>query len=120
MTIESTQDTQAEEDTPFALFLYELNKGRPNRELGAKLKELVAEVLKTRKAGTLQLTLTVKPQANVDGAVIIADEIKRKLPAFDRKASIYFADETGALHRDNPTQPTLFEQIVTGSKEITK
>jgi hypothetical protein len=102
----STSDTERPRD--FALFLMEHARGRSHDELSAALRALVLAVSETGKPGKLSYTLTIKPQAKVDGAVMIADTIKASLPEFDRPESIFYATESGDLTRTDPHQSSLF------------
>ncbi|WP_052372002.1 hypothetical protein [Amycolatopsis taiwanensis] len=98
------------EDGPrdFAAFLLELARGKTHRELSEALAEIAREVVKTKKQGKLQLTLVLKPQPAVEGAIFVSDEIKSSVPKFDRPASIFFATDLGDLVRTDPNQPVLF------------
>jgi hypothetical protein len=106
----STPDT---EDRPrdFALFLMEHAKGRSHDDLSAALRALVLAVAETGKPGKLTYTLSIRPQAKVEGAVLIADTIKSTLPEFDRPESIFFATDSGDLARTDPRQSSLFGDL---------
>lgn len=88
---------------PFAAFLRELQKGRVHEELSTQLHDLVAAVQDTGKSGTLTLTLKVEKQKNTD-MLLIGDDVKTKLPQFDRASSLWFVDGDGNVSRDNPDQ----------------
>lgn len=91
---------------PFADWLLEQSHGRTHTELGEGLRDLVAKCLETGKAGTLSLTIKVKPMdANDDQSpLVVSDEIRIKLPEHDRKASIFYKDKTGNLGKTDPNQ----------------
>lgn len=91
----------------FAAFLCQHARGRSERELSEKLRELVAAIEDTGKGGSITYTLTIKPQANAEHAVLVQDAIKVKLPELDRPASIFFADEAYRLVRSDPRQMSL-------------
>lgn len=97
---------------PFADWLLEQSHGRTHTELGEGLRDLVAKCLETGKAGTLSLTIKVKPMdANDDQSpLVVSDEIKLRLPEHDRKASIFYKDKTGNLGKSDPNQLT-FESL---------
>ena len=101
------------EDKPrdFALFLLEHARGRSHDELSAALRSLVLAVAETGKPGKLTYTLSIRPQAKVEGAVLIADTIKSTLPEFDRPESIFFATDSGDLTRSDPRQASLFGDL---------
>jgi hypothetical protein len=97
------------ERKPFAAFLHEQRRGALHGELSEKLQELVLAVEEHRKAGTLTLTLSVKPFG--DGTVAITDKIVVKAPEGERGSGIFFADEDGNLSRDDPRQ-TRIEDVI--------
>lgn len=109
----STEDNEQDPATDFAVTLVAMNKGATHRELTEKLAELVNSVTKVKKSGKLQLTITVKPQPAIDGALFVTADIKANIPRFDPKASIFFATENGGLVRDDPSQQPLFHEITT-------
>lgn len=117
MTDKPAEDAEQDTQTDFAVTLLALNKGLTHKDLTERLAELVTAVTKVKKAGKLQLTITVKPQPAVDGALFVAADIKASIPRFDPKASIFFATETGGLVRDDPSQQPLFHEITTSTKE---
>lgn len=106
----STPDT-ADKPRDFALFLMEHAKGRSHDELSAALRALVLAVAETGKPGKLTYTVSIRPQAKVEGAVLIADAIKSTLPEFDRPESIFFATQSGDLSRTDPHQASLFGDL---------
>lgn len=97
---------------PFADWFREQAKGTTHEEMGDALHDLIQRVRDTGKAGSLHLTISVKllEKANPDGALLIADEIKLKLPEHDRPASIFYTDEHGNPVRNDPQQLT-FESL---------
>lgn len=102
-------DEAATEPKPFGTFLMEHARGRSHDELSERLRELVLAVEHTGKPGKLAYTVTVKPQDNADGAVLVADQIKSTLPELDRPQSIFFATDTGDLVRNDPRQTSLYD-----------
>jgi hypothetical protein len=102
---------QKAEDRPrdFAAFLLEHSRGRSHDELSQALRALVMAVAEKRKPGKLTYSVIIKPQPKIDGAVLVADEIKCSLPEFDRPESIFFATEAGELMRSDPQQSRLFD-----------
>lgn len=106
---ESTQDIKKDDEAPdFAVTLTQLAKGKTNERLSDQLAEVVAAVAATKKAGKLTVTLQIKPQGNVPGAVIVTATSAAKAPAFDPQASIFYATDDGHLVRDDPKQPSLY------------
>lgn len=107
MTDEPTPDPQS-----FAAFLCQHARGQSERELSARLRELVEAVEETGKGGSITYTVSIKPQGNADHAVLVTDSVKTKFPELDRPASIFFADEAYRLVRTDPRQLT-FESLTT-------
>jgi hypothetical protein len=99
-----TDEPHKTDEQSFAAFLCQHARGRTERELSAKLRELVEAVEETGKGGSITYVLSVKPQAQTEHAVLVTDEIKTKLPQLDRPASIFFADERYRLVRTDPRQ----------------
>lgn len=95
---------------PFADFLREQSGGNTHDELSEALWDLVARVRDTGKKGTVSLTVTVAPMKGSDNVLVITDEIKLRVPEHDRKASLFYADKTGNLTRQDPNQLT-FESL---------
>lgn len=90
---------------PFADILRELGSGNTYDELTAKLAEVVEAVTLTRKVGELSIKLKVKP--NGDAGVIVADEIKSKVPEASRGETVFFVTSGGSLVRQDPRQQDL-------------
>ena len=92
----------------FARMLLELNGGDVEQELSGKLTELVAAVKLVQKKGSMTVTLNVKP-ATKGGAeiVFVTDEIKSKVPEFDRASTLFFIDDENQLRRQDPRQSTI-------------
>lgn len=91
---------------PFADWLREQAKGTTHEELGDGLHDLIQRVRDTGKGGSLHLAISVKllDKTQADGPLLIADEIKLKLPEHDRPASIFYTDEHGNPIRTDPNQ----------------
>lgn len=99
-------DTDPGQVRPFADVLRELGRGSTHSELSEGLRDLVAHVAELGKGGSLTYSLTVKPQKNGDGVLVVEDRIALKLPLPERKASIFYADDLGNLTREDPRQLT--------------
>lgn len=102
---------------PFADVLRELSGGNTYEELTSALAEVVEAVIETRKSGSISISLSIKP--NGDGAVMITDDIKTKVPQPARGTTVFFATSGGSLVRQDPRQQDLplrrVEQAVPGS-----
>lgn len=90
----------------FAAFLCQHARGRSERELSERLRELVGAVQETGKPGSITYTLTIKPEPKADQAMVVSDAIKVKVPQLERPASIFFADDQHRLVRTDPRQPS--------------
>ena len=90
---------------PFDQTLRDLSEGATNSELSEALWDLVQRVQDTGKAGSLTLTLAVGFDGN--GRVQIKDEVKTKLPEFNRPTTAFFIDRDGNPSRRDPNQPLL-------------
>jgi hypothetical protein len=99
---------------PFTDILREMRKGAVVDELTDQLATVVRGVLATDKPGAVTLTLTVKPQGKGDNAMIIAAKVGVKEPRDDLPDSIFFADDDGDLHRNDPTQQRMFADAEAG------
>lgn len=89
---------------PFADWLREQSGGSTHEELGDGLHDLIARVRDTGKAGSITLTVKVKPLKENDRMFVVSDEIKLNLPEHDRKASMFYTDAEGNLVRNDPDQ----------------
>lgn len=93
---------------PFAEFIREQRRGGLHDDLGNALQELVEACLATGKAGTLKLTLKVTPSDASEFAHLeVADDVDVKPPKPDRPSSIFFADRSANLVRNDPRQQSL-------------
>lgn len=106
MPDQSIPDTEPQD---FAVFVTSLSKGRTNRDLSDVLQQVTRAVAETRKAGSVTLKIDIKPQQNADHFVV-TDKITANVPQFDRTASVFFIDGEHHLVRDDPNQPSLYEE----------
>lgn len=79
---------------PFADWLALQRKGSLANELAEALADLNRAVLETGKAGSVTLTIGVKPTGD-EVSVIVTDKVTSKVPEPDRGQSIFFIDEDG-------------------------
>ena len=100
-----TTPTEPHEAQDFLVFLAAQAGGGTASELSDGLAELVRRVADTGKKGSISLTVAVEPMKGGDGkTMVVKDSISLKLPEYDRTASVYFTDEDGRLHRNDPRQ----------------
>lgn len=90
---------------PFDEVLRELGEGATNSEMGEAFYDLLQRVQDTGKTGSLTLTITVA--ADGRGRVQTKDEVKVKLPEFNRMPTAFFLDRTGNASRRDPLQPQI-------------
>lgn len=95
---------------PFADWLREQSSGKTHEELSDALYDLIGRVRDTGKKGTVTLVVSVAPLKGDSNVLIVADEIKLRLPEHDRKASLFYPDEHGNLTRRDPNQ-LVFESL---------
>lgn len=107
----STPDNQDGQIRPFAAVLQDIGSGKLTARLAAQLAELGAAVTATGKKGTITLKIEVAPPKKhaTDGALIVSGASVAKIPEGDdvAPASIFFADPSGNLTRDDPRQQQL-------------
>ena len=89
---------------PFGAFLHEQRNGLLHAELSDGLHDLLAAVRDVGKGGTLTLTVRVKPAGSDATTVIVADDLKVKLPQGDRGESIFYITDDNNLSREDPRQ----------------
>ena len=90
---------------PFHEVLRDLGEGATDSELSEGLWDLVQRVQETGKAGSLHLTLSVGFDGQ--GRISTKDEVKVKLPEFNRPTTAFFIDGTGNPSRRDPNQPEI-------------
>lgn len=107
---------------PFADVLRDLSGGTTYETLTLDLANVVQEVIRTQKGGSICLTLNIAP--NGVGSVSIGDTIKTKVPELPKGKTLFFATEAGTLTRDDPRQEKLALRTVddprtgTGLREV--
>lgn len=89
---------------PITDVLRDIRKGRAVDLATERLAELVRAVDETGKAGSLTLTINVKPEKGGGSAKTIAVEVKAKIPEVDLPEAVFFSTEDGALLRSDPAQ----------------
>ena len=113
----SNEDSEKTEAPPdFAAFLATLNRGRSNRDLSAKLQELVEAIEETGKQGSITYTIKIKPQ-KAGGMVVLTDEVRASVPRGERPEAVAFIGPNFALLRNPVDQPSLYDEI---TQESTK
>jgi hypothetical protein len=88
--------------------LRDIRKGRVVDAASDKLAEVVRGVMDTEKAGSLTITISIKPRAKGDNCLLIQAKIDGKIPQADLPDALFFANLDGDLLRDDPTQTRMF------------
>ncbi len=116
--------TEPPANAHFARVLALHRGGQALSDLSEQLAKVCEAVARTGKAGTLTLKLDVTPAGRGGlSCLVLEDDIRAKVPAEDLGGSIFFADDQGNLHREDPRQRE-FElrpvegQVRTATEEI--
>lgn len=92
----------------FTQILQEINAGIFVEETSREYNKLIQAVRKTGKGGEITITLKVNPVTKGNGdIVVIKDDVKTKLPRFDRKSTMVYTTPEGNTTIRNPQQPEL-------------
>lgn len=94
---------QPPDATEFAALLCTHAKGRAHDEASRKLREAVEAVQRTGKAATVTVKIGIKPVEKIPNAFRIQDTVTASIPE-DPRTSMWFGDENGGLHRNDPNQ----------------
>jgi hypothetical protein len=99
------------EEHPFVAWLSAHKGGSTLIELDGAFADLVKEVRELGKAGTLTLVAKIATQGVTH---TVTEDVKVKMPEPPQTADYFYADDDGALHRDDPRQQKL------GLKDVDK
>lgn len=103
MTTNPPPSEDGPQTKPFAMFLQEQPDG-VHSEASEKLQDLVNAVRQEGRAGTLTLTVQVKPQKRT---VQVTTNVKVSAPQPVSDPAVWFVDKAGNLTRRDPDQPEL-------------
>ena len=84
--------------------LRDIRRGAAVEEATMALANVVKATDETGKAGSVTITITVKPSKHGGPEKVLQCEVKAKTPLADIAPAIFFSDEDGDLHRHDPTQ----------------
>ena len=87
--------------------LREVRAGMAVEELDASLQQLVQDVQRTNKAGSLKLTIEIKPMKGSTEAVVVKAAVTLKTPQFDDDGTVLFPTPDGNLTRSHHRQDDL-------------
>jgi hypothetical protein len=94
MAIQSYMDT-----------LLGLREGAAICDASEQLTELIKAVRETGKAGSLTITLKVRPASKGKTQVVMIDDtITEKIPKYDREATMFYASDENLLSKNDPRQ----------------
>ena len=92
---------------PFTDVVRDINGGKFADELTEALAEVVASCTATGKAGSLTVTLKLKPAKGSGRVMTIEQDYKAKAPEFDQPQQFFFVSNGNTLVADNPDQKKL-------------
>jgi hypothetical protein len=87
--------------------LREVRAGMAVEELDASLQQLVQDVQRTNKAGSLKLTIEIKPMKGSTEAVVVKAAVTLKAPQFEDNGTVLFPTPDGNLTRSHHRQDDL-------------
>lgn len=89
--------------------LREIRRGVVVEHASRELAEVTKAVMATGKPGSLTLKIIVKPpKSRGDNAVAVAVLVNAQEPQAELPEAMFYADVSGDLLRDDPTQQRLF------------
>jgi hypothetical protein len=101
----TTKTTKPEDANGFLSMLQLLDKGVFIAAAGEAQAEVLKAIRSTNQKGKLTITLDIVPVPKTDGAqVSITPSLKVTTPKQSARAKLFFTDEDGALHRNDPNQ----------------
>ena len=80
--------------------------GATHEEISDAIRDVVAAVTDEQKAGTITITISIKPLGKGDG-LAVGIETKAKPPKQTVGTSVFFADATNNLQRHDPRQQSM-------------
>lgn len=98
---------------PFAAQIRLIGEGRLHDELSKAMHDLVEEVMKHQKKGSLVLTLNFEVDTKMaTPMLVITDNVVVKAPRLARPKTMTFVDQAGNLSADHPNMvPLLNERL---------
>lgn len=85
----------------------DLRAGQVSEQLDESLQRLTQQVQRTAKAGSLKLTIEIKPMKGSTEAVVVKATVVTKEPQFDDNGTVLFPTPEGNLTRSHHRQPDL-------------
>lgn len=97
-----------QEATEFATLLFTHAKGRAHDKATAQLREAVEAVKRTGKSGYVAVKFAIDPVKDNYEVVRIQSHVTSKVPE-EAETSMWYADDDGALHRNDPNQRSFWD-----------
>jgi hypothetical protein len=107
MTDQPPDNDEGQQIRPFAAVLQDINNGAVADQLARDVQNLVQAVQELGRKGKLTVTLEVAPRKGNAAALNLTARRDLKLPQEEPVESVFFADATGNLLRDDPRQMAL-------------
>jgi hypothetical protein len=98
----------SDDASEFAHILINHAKGRAHDEATKLLRDAVEAVKNTGKPADVTVKLSIHPVKNNSSIVRIEDKVTSTVPK-EPRSSVWFPDDFGALHRNDPTQLEIWE-----------
>jgi hypothetical protein len=96
----------------FTDVLRDFRKGAVVAKASEDLQAVTQAVMETGKPGQLTVTITIKPpKSRGDNVLEVSAQVTPKAPQHDLPTAMFFADVSGDLLRDDPTQQRLFAGV---------
>lgn len=105
-------------DAAFLTLLQLHRSGQALNDLGAAMREAIESAQTTGKPAVITFKVAFKPAGNGSGAVVVADDVKLKLPIPEKVTSFFYCDEHGNLHRNDPNQRELPLRTIQGGAPV--
>lgn len=103
-----TGTTAETAESEFSAVLLDLDKGKVHDDGTARLADLIEAVCRTGGKGKVTLTIEVEPQDpetfEGDGVLLISGKVEATIPRPKRAASVFWADGTRAVTRNDPSR----------------
>ncbi|GAS99882.1 uncharacterized protein RMCC_6847, partial [Mycolicibacterium canariasense] len=97
------QNHKPADATEFAAVLLGHDKGRAHDNASKLLREAVEAVKLTGRKASVTVKFDIAPMKNNARVVQIGDKVTATIPE-DKRDSIWFTDDEGGLHRNDPDQ----------------
>lgn len=93
--------------------LQNTRRGEILSDLSSAIRQVAGAVTLVGKPGKVTLILNITP-SQVDGALVVSDDINVKIPKAPKSASQFYTDGEGNLFRNDPKQQELKLRTVDG------